>query len=153
MKNNTKISIFIALLVFTGLTAFGQKEDFNTKGGHVLDGYDVVSYFDGKPQKGSKDFTAEYDGGKFEFSSSEHLKKFKANPSKYVPQYGGYCAYAMGKTGDKVKVDPETYEIRDGKLYLFYNKHGNNTLKSWLAESPETLKAKADSNWVKYVVK
>ena len=73
-------------------------------------------------------------------------KKFKVG---YVPQYGGWCAYALGAKAKKVSIDPETYEIRDGKLYLFYNAFFNNTLESWLEEGPKELQKKADKNWEK----
>jgi len=76
-------------------------------------------------------------------------EEFKKNPSRYEPQYGGWCAYAMGKDGSKVEVDPETFKIIDGKLYLYYNKFFNNTLKSWNKDEPN-LKAKADVNWKQF---
>ena len=64
-----------------------------------------------------------------------------------MPQYGGYCAYAIAKDGKKVGVNPKTFEIRDGKLYLFYNSWGVNTLKKWQEDAIEFQK-KADKNWV-----
>lgn len=68
-----------------------------------------------------------------------------------MPQYGGWCAYAMGETGDKVKIDPETFRITDGKLYLFYNFRGNNTLIPW-KQNELPLMEKANKNWnTKYV--
>ena len=112
-------------------TIFAQNDNYNTKKGYVAEGYDVVSYFKNKPVEGKKAYTATYDGAKFKFSSQEHLDEFNSNPKKYTPQYGGYCAYAIGKSGEKVSIDPETYEIRDGKLYLFYNSWGVNTLNKW----------------------
>ena len=99
--------------------------------------------------KQSKEISTEYDGVKFYFSSQENLKAFKENPTKYVPQYGGFCAYAMGVKGSKVPVNPETFEIRDGKLYLFYNRGSTNTLSLWTKEGAEQLKVKADKNWKK----
>ena len=71
---------------------------------------------------------------------------FLKNPSKYEPQYGGWCAYAMGSAGEKVEINPETFKIIDGKLYLFYNAYFNNTLKSWNKEETK-LKSQADTNW------
>ena len=79
----------------------------------------------------------------------ENLEKFNADPEYYTPQYGGYCAYAIGKNGDKVKIDPKTFEIRDGKLYLFYHTFFANTLEKWLEEGAEELKKDADKNWIK----
>ena len=78
----------------------------------------------------------------------KNKEEFKKNPAAYEPQYGGWCAYAMGKDGDKVSIDPETFKIVNGKLYLFYNRAFNNTLKSWNKDEP-TLKTKADANWQK----
>ena len=137
------------LLLFC-LASYSQNIDYNAKK-FVAEGYDVVSYFKNKPLKGNTNFIIEYEGAKFRFSSNENLKAFNKNPTKYIPQYGGYCAYAMSY-GDKVKIDPETYEIRDEKLYLFYNSWGTNTLSKWLSENPKELKTHADKNWdeVKY---
>ncbi|MFS4456316.1 YHS domain-containing (seleno)protein [Maribacter sp. 2304DJ31-5] len=144
----------IEILIFMiGLNLSAQSIDYNTKKGYVANGYDVVAYFDGQPLEGSKTFTQEHNGVRFKFSSSKNLEKFKADPKKYIPKYGGYCAYAMAKKGDKVSIDPETYEIRDGRLFLFYNSWGTNTLKSWIAESPKKLRPLADSNWEKVKTK
>lgn len=71
------------------------------------------------------------------------------NPQKYIPQYGGYCAYAIGAKGKKFSINPNTYEIRDGKLYLFYNEGKTNTLQLWLDYGADNLKEKADKNWQK----
>jgi hypothetical protein len=84
------------------------------------------------------------------FSSPTHRDKFKSDPAKYEPAYGGWCAFAMGDSGEKVEVDPETFKIIDGRLYLFYNKFFNNTLTSWNKNEP-ALKSKADVNWQRYV--
>ena len=135
------------MFLFLGITMVAQSVDYNTKKGYVANGYDVVSYFEGAALKGNKTFVTEYTGAKFTFASDENLKKFIANPEMYLPKYGGYCAYAVAVAGKKVSINPETFEIRDGELYLFYNSGKNNTLESWLAESPEKLKVKADKNW------
>lgn len=132
------------LLIFGSLNANAQQ--LNTKKGVAIEGYDVVAYFAGEAAKGSDAYTAEYNGVRYQFSVEANLKAFRQNPEAYLPQYGGYCAYAIAKTGDKVDVNPKTYEIRDGKLYLFYNAWGNNTLKKWL-KAPETLREQADENW------
>ena len=78
--------------------------------------------------------------------SQKNKDAFLSNPKKYEPAYGGWCAYAMGETGEKVKVDPETFKIIDDKIYLFYNFWGTNTLESW-NDNEKTLKEKADKNW------
>lgn len=137
------------LLLMVGSLASAQSVDYNTKKGYVAGGYDVVAYFDGNTLEGEKAFVTSHDGVKYKFASQANLDKFKANPKKYVPQYGGYCAYAVAVSGKKVNVNPETYEIRDGQLLLFYNSGKTNTLELWQNESPEELKVKADENWGK----
>ncbi|MCP9765885.1 YHS domain-containing (seleno)protein [Lacihabitans soyangensis] len=116
--------------------------------GFVASGYDVVSYFDNKPMPGKDAYIAEYEQVKFKFSSEENLKTFKANPKKYVPKYGGWCAYAIGLNGKKVTVDPKSYRIFKNQLFLFYKTSKNDTLKDWLA-SEEELFRKAELNWSK----
>jgi len=69
----------------------------------------------------------------------------------YMPQYGGYCAYAIAKKGEKVSINPKTFEIRDNKLYLFYDMFFTNTLDMWLENNPEQLKKQADDNWIKII--
>ena len=141
-------SITILFLTIS-ITLFGQNT--NTKKGFMAKGYDVVSYFDKKVKKGTKDFVVEVDDVKYQFSSKENLNIFKDNPKKYIPQYGGYCAYAIGAKGEKVDINPDTFEVRDGKLYLFYNSWGVNTLKLWKKEGALGLKEKADKNWKKII--
>ena len=144
--------VFLILYLYP-LLAFNQAIDFNQEKGYVANGYDVVSYFDHQPQKGKKSITFTYKEAKFRFANADNLTTFKANPEKYIPQFGSWCAYAMAKTGDKVTINPETYEIRDGKLYLFYNAYFTNTLKKWKAENPIELEKKAQENWAKITAK
>ena len=141
------VAFFIFLLA--AFSSSAQIIDYNTKKGVAIQGYDVVAYFNGTPQKGNADFTYIYDEVTYKFSSEENLNRFTKNPKQYLPQYGGYCAYAIALKSKKVDVNPNTYEIRNGKLYLFYNSWGNNTLKSWLKEQPEELVIQGDENWKK----
>lgn len=148
-------------LVFFGLailTQFGQlsaqtasrQQAFNLSGKHIaIEGYDPVAYFtQGKAVEGKATLAATHDGVTYYFSTSQNKATFLAHPGKYEPQYGGWCAYAMGATGEKVSVDPETFKIVNGKLFLFYNKFFNNTLKSWNKDE-KNLNVKADRNWAK----
>ena len=142
LKNN----LLVLLIIFAGSVS-AQSVDYHTKKGFGASGFDLLSYFDGEVMLGTDSFIAEYDGVRYRFINQENKDRFLANPEDFIPQYGGYCAYAMAVSSKKVSVDPQTYEIRDSRLYLFYNSGRNNTLESWLAESPETLREKADSNW------
>lgn len=139
------------LFLLAATSLFSQKEKYNTDRGFVAEGYDVVSYFSNTAIKGDKNFTMEFDGVQFKFSSKENLETFKKSPKEYIPAYGGYCAYAIGAKSEKVSIDPKTFEIRDGKLYLFYNSWGTNTLELWESEGAEILKEKADTNWTKII--
>ncbi len=138
--------------LFIGMSTYAQQIDYYLDKGYIAEGYDVTEYFNNKTVEGNKKYVATHDGAKYKFASQANLDKFNANPSKYVPQYGGYCAYALATNGKKVDADPETYEIRDGKLFMFYNSWGRNTHEKWKKEGPETLKPKADKRWseVKY---
>jgi YHS domain-containing protein len=87
----------------------------------AINGYDTVAYFtDGKPVKGRDGFVHEWMGAKWKFDSQAHLDLFKASPEKYAPQYGGYCAYGVAQDA-LVKVEPEQFTVREGKLYLNYD--------------------------------
>jgi YHS domain-containing protein len=130
-------------------STFSQSIDYNLKNGYVAEGYDVVAYFENKAIEGDKKFTSKHDGINYKFSSQKNLDTFNKNSEKYVPQYGGYCAYALGFKADKVSINPKTFEVKDGKLYLFYNAWGTNTLELWQKENPKLLKEKADKNWEK----
>ena len=138
-------------ILFIGIstTLFSQQLDYNTKKGYLAEGYDVVSYFvNAKPLNGKKKYETTFDGAKFKFSSAKNLELFKADPKKYIPQYGGYCAYAVAAKKTKMYIDAEAYEVRDGKLYLFYNSFFSNKLDDWKEGDTKKLQAKADQNWV-----
>ncbi len=142
-----KLVLFFVLI---GLTqVYGQNVDYNDSGGYLAGGYDVVAYFNKSPKKGKNKFSIKHNGTKLKFASQKNLKTFTANPKKYLPQYGGWCAYAMAINGEKVSINPKTYEIRNGKLYLFYNKYFTNTLDSWKTEKTAMLVQKANTNWKK----
>ncbi|MBA2610751.1 MAG: YHS domain protein [Bacteroidetes bacterium] len=125
-----------------------RKKQFNLSSASIaVEGYDVLSYYTASPKKGSKSFSTTHNGITYYFTSQANLDLFKKSPQKFEPGYGGWCAYAMGNTGEKVEVDLETYKIVDGKLYLFYNAYFNNTLPKWNKDE-SNLKLKADKNWI-----
>jgi YHS domain-containing protein len=151
MKTIYGVVLFILIIGQTqGQSDDVRKKQYNVKNTVALEGYDAVSYFDGKPQEGETEFKTVYKGLVYRFASQSNLTKFTANPGKYEPAYGGWCAFAMGESGEKVKVDPETFTILDGKLYLFYNFWGNNTLTDW-KKNEKKLKEAGDRNWDKIV--
>ena len=149
--------ILFSVMVLLGASSFAQtdksdvrKAQFNlAKKQTGIKGYDPVAYFtEGKAKEGKEGITASYQGVSYNFESAANRDLFKANPSKYEPQYGGWCAYAMGNDGSKVEIDPETFKINNGKLYLFYNKFFTNTKKSWDKDEARLMK-NADANWAK----
>lgn len=148
--------LVLTLLFITGVSAQQaaqvRSKEYNVdKSGIALQGYDPVAYFlDHKALEGKKDIATVYSGATYRFATEEHRQAFKANPTKYEPQYGGWCAYAMGATGEKVEINPRTFKIIDGRLYVFYNRFFNNTLEKW-NEDESHLKSTADKNWTKFV--
>jgi YHS domain-containing protein len=150
MRTTVLSLALICLSVFSIKAQGVQPKHFNTKNGIAIEGYDPVSYFSGKPDEGKSELKFTHKGVTYLFLSQANLNKFKASPETYEPAYGGWCAYAMGATGEKVKIDPDTYKILYGKLYLFYNFWGNNTLTDWKKEERK-LKEAADKNWNKLV--
>jgi YHS domain-containing protein len=122
-------------------------KQFNLEKGVAIQGYDPVAYFtQNKAVKGNKQFTETVEGITYHFSSAANKELFVKDPKRYEPQYGGWCAYATGATNEKVEIDPETFKIVGGKLYLFYHSWVNNTLTKWNKDEA-TLKPKADANW------
>ena len=154
MLSLRSLRLTLLLLLSVPVLSFGQEEsstEFNVnKQGVLIDGYDVVSYFLGSVQKGKSTISVEKDGVNYWFSTEENKEIFLKNPEKFIPAYGGWCAYAMGDNGKKVKIDPETYKILDSRLYLFYNFYFNNTLIDW-NKNEKLLRENADLNWQKVV--
>lgn len=154
MKKLFSLLIVSATLVFSvsaQQTATVRKAQFNLeRSGLAIQGYDPVAYFSNTAIEGKEDITATHNGVTYYFATAKNRETFKADPGKYEPQYGGWCAYAMGASGKKVEVDPETFKIADGKLYLFYNRFLNNTLTDWNKDEAR-LKAVADKNWTKFM--
>lgn len=141
--------IFSAILLFGMLDAQPalRTKHFNLEKGVELKGYDPVAYFtQNKPVKGSQQFAANVESVTYYFSNAANKDLFLKDYKKYEPQYGGWCAYAMGATSEKVEIDPETFKISNGKLYLFYHTWVNNTLNKWNKDEPN-LKTNADKNW------
>ena len=145
--------VLTVLFAFSGFAQNDSKrmDHFNLEKNVAIQGYDPVAYFkQGKAVKGKKEITALHEGVVYYFSMPVNKDYFLKNPSKFEPQYGGWCAFAMGDSNEKVSINPETFKIKNGKLYLFYNAFFNNTLKSW-NKNESGLMMKADVNWNKIV--
>lgn len=111
--------------------------------GLALSGYDPVAYFtDAKPVAGSSSFELEWQGATWRFASAEHLAAFRADPTRYAPQYGGYCAWAVAN-GHTASSDPEAWRIVDGKLYLNYSRA---IQEKWQTDVPGNIR-RADGHW------
>lgn len=122
--------------------------NFNHENGIAIRDFDPVSYFKGRPVKGIQKYQQTVKGMTYYFVNTENMEEFKKTPSKYEPAYGGWCAYTMGLDGQRVKTDPATFKIIDGKVFLFSNFNGKNMLLAW-NKNEKKLKEKADVNWYK----
>ncbi len=151
MRNTIKTTIaLIALAVCT--TGFAQDKKANNidNSNIALAGYSPVSYLDlGLVQIGNKAYKSTYEKVAYYFTSEEQKATFDKNPSKYVPQYGGYCAFGV-YAGAKFRVDPNKFMVKDGKYYLFLNNVELDAKQLWLAENNHNkLVGAADTNWKK----
>jgi YHS domain-containing protein len=145
MRSPLPLFILFILSSFS-VTAFATDPVNETFfGGVAIHGYDPVAYFtEKKPVKGSRDFSYEWNDAKWFFSSQEHLDLFQKDPEKYAPQFGGYCAWAVAQ-GSTADIDPDSWTIVDGKLYLNYNEE---IQKKWSADQG-TLIQKGEEEWPK----
>ena len=113
--------------------------------GTAIKGYDPVAYHTlGRPVEGSKQFTNKWNGATWRFANAEHRNLFAANPKRYTPAYGGYCAYAFAQ-GRKVDIDPTAWNIVGGTLYLNFNKV---VQELWEQDIPDYI-ASADAHWAR----
>src|SRR5262245_1341999 len=108
-----------------------------------LDGCERVAYFtEGKPVRGLASITADFLGEKYQFSSPQSRDAFAANPEKYLPQYGGHCAWAVANNS-LAPGDPTVFKVVNGKLYLNVNR---DVAARWEKDIPGFIRA-ADANW------
>jgi YHS domain-containing protein len=136
-------STLLFVLVLASWAAAAQAGEFFEKDGVAIGGYDPVAYItDGKAVAGSREITIDHKGSTFRFASAANRDAFAADPEKYAPQYGGFCAFGTA-SGYKAKIDPAAFTVVGGKLYLNYNEA---IQKKWRADIPGFV-AKADKNW------
>ncbi len=141
MKTISYLTIFP--LVLLCIASFAQQgEVFSTDKG-AIKGYDPVAFFtESKAIKGSDEFTYEWNGATWHFASKQNKEAFMANPEKYAPQYGGYCAYGTAG-GHKAPTETDTWTVVDNKLYFNYNQK----VKEGWTKDQATLIKKADEQW------
>lgn len=144
----------IALLLVAATPAVVMSQSLKTKynvddSKIALQGYSPVSYIDlSIAQIGSKQYKATYDGADYYFVDNDQKKKFEANPEKYLPQYGGYCAFGVS-VGAKFRVNPYKYVVKDGKLFLFLYNMEVDAQQLWLQGNHNDLVGKSNANWEK----
>ena len=136
--------LLITLLFGAALgTVHAQKPPVNTtKEGVAVEGYDVVAYHDGTVTVGSASLEHQWNGARWRFSTPENRARFAADPEKFAPRFGGYCAYAVSR-GYTAPIDPDAWKIVDGALYLNYSRR---VQRLWEEDVPGNI-AKGRQNW------
>jgi len=137
------VGLVAVALLLGGLAQADNPPVSTDEAGRAIRGYDAVAYFaDGQPQPGSEAFSHDWQGAVWLFASAAHRDAFKAEPARYAPQFGGYCAYAISK-GHAVEARPEVWSIVDERLYLNL---GPGAQQKWQADVPGNI-ARAVNNW------
>ncbi|MFQ3594665.1 MAG: YHS domain-containing (seleno)protein [Sphingomonadaceae bacterium] len=147
MRLHTLLAAAGLALLAPQLPALAGKAETHTGlfGNVAVSGHDPVAYFrEGRPVRGSRTFTARYKGAEYRFASAANRDAFIADPARYAPQYGGYCAWAVSQ-GYTASADPTVWRIVDGKLYLNYNAEVG---REWEKDIPGHIR-KANANWPK----
>lgn len=135
--------IIAALAFITAIQAYAQQSEIFSPGGKAIKGYDPVAFFkESKPVKGSDKFQYKWKDATWFFSTSENLEAFKADPEKYAPQYGGYCAYGTSQ-GHKSPTQTDTWTVANDKLYFNYN---DKVKELWTKDQANLIKV-ADEKW------
>lgn len=153
MKKALKIILLVVgVLVLIGIGAaiiggispisFGIHSPVYTTNGLALDGYDVISYFEGSPTVGNEEFSSEWRETKWLFISEAHKNEFIQNPTKYAPQFGGYCSFAVS-TGFTAPGDPTIFTISNDQLFIF----SNEEVKAEFLKDPTTLIDACNAKW------
>jgi hypothetical protein len=138
-----------AVLLWAGPALAASSVNRSLFGGVALKGYDPVAYFvQGQPVKGRKEFVFRWSDATWKFSSVEHRDLFARDPAAYAPQFGGYCAWAVSQ-GYTADIDPASWKIVSGKLYLNYDPE---VQARWAQDIPGFI-ARAEKNWPRLLSK
>jgi len=143
----SSLGVVVLLMASAAIAEPNRAKHQNTgKDRLAIDGHDPVAYFEvGEARRGKNEFIADYNGAVYRFESEAHRKAFAADPIKYAPAYGGWCATAMAD-GRKVEIDPNNFKITNGRLFLFYKDFFTNARNKWVKDEGN-LTAKADAAW------
>lgn len=151
MKKNIRTTVLSLALLVGSLAMSQDKKANNIDDSKIaLQGYSPVSYLElGLAQRGSKAYKSVYKDIAYYFTSAEQKASFDKNPKKYLPQYGGFCAFGI-YAGAKFRVDPNKFLVQNGKYYLFLNDVEVDAKQLWIAEADQAkLRDTANTNWKK----
>lgn len=139
------VAVLLVLAGFAFLKSMGMfaSAEVYANADGAIGGYDPVAYFDEqRPVKGSEQFSTEWNGATWYFSSEERMRRFVADPERYAPQFGGYCAMAVSG-GYTARTSPDAFALVNGKLYLNFDQ---DVLAQWNADRDNLIPA-AEKNW------
>ena len=145
MRTFFAAAVLALTAIFTVAPAHAEQAPVHTAflSNVAVGGYDPVAYFtDGRPVRGTTQYRTVHGGYEYRFASAEHLAAFRANPPRYLPQYGGYCAWAVSQ-GYTAAGNPQNWRIVDGKLYLNYN---DEIQTRWERDIPGFIR-NGNANW------
>lgn len=150
LASNTITRILLAfLMAAAAMSVFADSPEKMVATGPdnvAIMGYDTVAYFtDGRAMKGNSEFAASWNGAEWHFANAAHRDFFTANPERYAPQFGGFCASGL-RQGMKAVADPEAWTIVDGKLYIKFSQGARDR---WRRNTAENIK-KAEENWAEF---
>jgi YHS domain-containing protein len=138
------LAVLLAAIVVAPEARAASPETYTPSSGLALGGHDTVAYFtEGRPVEGAARFETSWKGARWRFASQQNLDMFRAAPERYAPQYGGYCAWAVGARNYLAPGNAQYWRIVDGKLYLNYDA---SVQRNWLRDVPGFIAA-ADRNW------
>jgi len=142
-RNPYRLGFWAALALFAAMAGVFATAQAGDNERIALKGYDPVAYFtESRPMLGDRRIRAEFDGATYQFASTEHLAMFRADPDRYLPQYGNLCTASLAQ-GRRYTSDPRYWLVHNGRLFLFGHPNG----VKMMAANPEAVKARADANF------